>query len=241
MLLGKPTATVGRERELGFLGSMLDECIAEPVARAVLVTGPAGIQGKFRVRYELIRHVRARPDEVESGPPEGDPLGAGSPFGLLAQLIRRSADVRDGEPLVESRAKLGTRVARSQGPANRARIATFLGGIGGYPRRRRRPAARGSASRCGADGRPDAPRFETTCWGNPSQTLLIVLEDVHWGDLPSVRYLDAALAVAKERAFMLLALARPDVRDQFPGLWEQRGLQEIRLGSLTKKSAGESW
>ena len=49
-VLGKTTACVGRERELDLLEGTFDECVEEPVARAVLVTAPAG-GGKSRLRH----------------------------------------------------------------------------------------------------------------------------------------------------------------------------------------------
>jgi hypothetical protein len=49
----RPSAPfVGRTRELAMLEAALDECTAEPVATAVVVTGPAGI-GKSRLWREL--------------------------------------------------------------------------------------------------------------------------------------------------------------------------------------------
>ena len=71
-----------------------------------------------------------------------------------------------------------------------------------------------------------------------AQPLVLVLEDLHWGDLPSVKFIDSALRAASERPFMVLALARPEVHETFPNLWEQRSLQEIRLGPLVRR-AGE--
>src|SRR5436853_122057 len=40
--------------------------------------------------------------------------------------------------------------------------------------------------------------------------LLIVLDDVHWGDLPSLRLLDAALRTSADRPLALICLARPE-------------------------------
>src|SRR6185436_18025346 len=51
-LLSRESPCVGRDRELAALGGLLDECIAEPVARAALVTGGAGV-GKSRIRQEF--------------------------------------------------------------------------------------------------------------------------------------------------------------------------------------------
>ena len=56
-LLGKPTPCVGRDKELGLLEGTLRECVSDSVARAVVVTGPAG-QGKSRLRREFERKAR---------------------------------------------------------------------------------------------------------------------------------------------------------------------------------------
>jgi predicted ATPase len=68
--------------------------------------------------------------------------------------------------------------------------------------------------------------------------LLLVIEDLQWGDQPSVRILDAVLRDRRDAPLALLTFARPEVHDLFPHLWADRELDEIRLGTLTK-SAGE--
>jgi hypothetical protein len=42
-LLGRRTAFVGREREMGVLSALFDDCTGEPAARAALVTAAAGL------------------------------------------------------------------------------------------------------------------------------------------------------------------------------------------------------
>src|SRR5262249_44124522 len=70
-----------------------------------------------------------------------------------------------------------------------------------------------------------------------AQPVLIVLEDLHWGDRPSVQFIDAALRRAKEQPLFVLALARPDVHDLFPKLWADRDLQSIHLEELSRKAS----
>ena len=41
LLMGRPTACVGRDKELAFIEGIFAECESEPVARVVLVTAPA--------------------------------------------------------------------------------------------------------------------------------------------------------------------------------------------------------
>jgi tetratricopeptide (TPR) repeat protein len=70
-----------------------------------------------------------------------------------------------------------------------------------------------------------------------ARPLVLVLEDLHWGDLLSVRLIDAALRALAERPLFVLALARPEVHDAFPRLWAERHVEELRLGPLTRRAA----
>ncbi len=67
--------------------------------------------------------------------------------------------------------------------------------------------------------------------------VILVLEDLHWGDAPSVSFVDAALRAAKGRPLLVLAAARPEVHERFPGLFAGRDLEERRLGPLTRKAS----
>jgi hypothetical protein len=63
--------------------------------------------------------------------------------------------------------------------------------------------------------------------------LVLQLEDVHWADLGSVRAIDYLLSAHAQRPLLVLATARPEVRELYPDLWHRRSLREIRLGELT--------
>jgi len=237
-LLGKPTPFVGRERELTTLRAIYDECVGEPVARAVLVTGFPGA-GKSRLVAEFARLVR------ESGPSElwmtrGDAMSEGSPFAIVARLLRRAAGITGGEPLVVRQQKLRARVARNVPEPEVQRIAEFLGEIASiaFPDAEsvQLRAARQDPILMGDQMRRAFCDF-VMCEARVTP-LLIVLEDLHWGDLPTVNLLDAALRVATDRSLMVLAVARGDIHDAFPQLWAQRSLQEVRLGPLVRR-AGE--
>jgi serine/threonine protein kinase/tetratricopeptide (TPR) repeat protein len=236
-LLGKPTPCVGRDRELGVLMGLFEEVVAEPMARAVLVTGAAGI-GKSRVRHELLRRIKAREEPVEIWIGRGDPLGTSSPFGMIAPALRRAAGVLDGEPSEVRRQKLRARVMRNASSEPRRTIG-FLGELVGIPfpddEHVELRAARQDAQLMADQVRRAFEHFlaiETA-----AQPVVIVLEDLHWGDLPTTKLIESALRALPDRPWFVVALARPDVHELFPRLWEERGVQELRLDELTKRGA----
>jgi predicted ATPase len=238
MLLGKPTPCVGRERELVMLEGYFAECVADDVARVVLVTAPAGV-GKSRLRYELLRMLHHRGDPHEVWTTRGDPMRAGSPFGLLAQIIRAAAGAQDGEPPRVQREKIRARVSRQVEERDQLRVTQFLAEILGVSMPEEDDvqlrAARHDPILMG-----DQMRRAFEDWLHAECSVLpvvLVLEDLHWGDLPSVKFIDSALRAVHDKPLMVLALARPEVKDLFPDIFVERGVQELRLKELSKKAS----
>jgi hypothetical protein len=236
-VLGRTTPFVGRDRELRALEDLLEECVSEPVARAVLVTGPAGI-GKSRLLHELSRFARRRADSPLMLFARGESLSAGSPFGMLSAAIRREAGITGGEPPAERHAKLRARVKLSVPEASAARVGEFLGELARAPlpeegspalrAARRDPVLMGDQMR--------------TAWEDwllaeaERRPVFLALEDLQWGDLPTVTFVGGALRALRDAPLFVIALARPDVKDRFPRLWAPREVSEIRLGALSRKA-----
>jgi tetratricopeptide (TPR) repeat protein len=236
VLLGRPTPFVGREREMAMLEALLAEQADEPDARAVLVIAAAGA-GKSRLRHEIIERLRAR-GGVEIWIARGDPMHAGASFGLLAQLVRRAARLAGGEPVEARRQKLLARVSRHVPAPDRLRVAEFLGELSGTPfsdeGRVELRAARQDLRLLGDQVRRAWVDFvgaeAAAC------PLVIVLEDLHWGDAPSAEGIDAALRHLDERALLVLGFARPDVHDRLPRLWQEHVVLQLRLNELPRRA-----
>ncbi len=235
-LLGKSMPCVGRDRELGVLSGLFEECVGEPIARAVLVTGVEGI-GKSRVRFELLRRIEASESRPEIWFGRGDLLRAGSPYGILAPALRRAAGIHENEPVEVSRQKLRARVLRHASAPSET-TTQFLGELVGVP------FANDSVELAAARQDPllmghQVSRAFTHFLGieTAAQPVVIVLEDLHWGDLPTVKLIDAALRDLPDRPWLVLALARPEIHELFPRLWMERGVHEVRLDELTKKGS----
>lgn len=66
--------------------------------------------------------------------------------------------------------------------------------------------------------------------------VLLVLEDVQWGDLPTVNLVDAALRELAELPWMVLWLGRPEMHERFPKLCSGRNAQYLQLGPLSRRA-----
>ncbi len=232
-LLGRPIACVGRERELGVLDALWRECVAEPLARAVVVAGAVGV-GKSRLRYELVQRLG-----VETWIGRGDPMTAGAPFAMLAQALRRICAIVDDEPAAVRHGKLRARVARHVAPEDAPRVAEFLGELIGAetpdaPSVQLRAAQQNPQLMGDQMLRACEDLFAAECAVHP---VLLVLEDLQWSDASTVQFIDAILRRLDEQPLMVLALARPDIDTTFPRLWSARRVERINLGELTRRAA----
>lgn len=237
-LLGKNTPCVGRDRELITLEATYTECIQEPVARAVLVTAPPGL-GKSRLRGELLKKIADRGEEVTVLEARGESFLAGSPFGLLGSAIKQAAGISDGEPLPIAQDKLRIRLERAVPEAERRRVLVFLAELAGLPFDNSAHETLGPA-RSDPVLMGDNLRSAFEDWllaETALQPVILIFENLHAGDPPSVRFVDLALKRMVDRPLLVLGLARPEVHRTFPGLWRDREVQELKLGALTKKAA----
>ena len=237
LLCGAPTACVGREAEIRLVEATLARCMEDAEAGGVLVTAEAGV-GKSRLRYELLRRLRARGEPVSVWLGRGEPMSAGSAFGLVARAVRNAAGIFDGELLASRREKLRARVELHV-REEPARVAAFLGELCGarspdeesvqLRAARRDPTLMGDQVRRAFE---DFVRAE--CQAQP---VILVLEDLHWGDLPTVRLVDGVLGSLADHSLMVLMLARPEVHALFPRLRANPRLNEVRLGPLPARAS----
>jgi len=236
-LLGKSVPFVGRDKDLGLLEGTLRECIDESVARAVLVIGPAG-QGKSRLGREFLGSARRRGD-VRVLVARADPVGAGSAFMMVRQLVRRAVGVHDGDPVDTQHGMLRAYIGRVCAGTDPGRISDFLGELIGTPSSEYaspelRSARNDPTIMAEWLRRSFGEWLAAECAERP---LLLIFEDLHWGDLPSMTYVIEALRLLAARPLMILALARPEVHDALPTLRQAKAMRELRLEGLSPRAA----
>ena len=239
---GGDVAFVGREQELTQLDTIFEQCAEEHVASMVLLTGVSGV-GKSRLGHEFLRRLEARGQDAEIWIGAADAMSAGSPFGVLAQLLRNALGLLEDEPLEARREKIRARVARHPGGGDPS-LAPLLGELVGTPFHDDDPGA--DSAELAAARRDATPRSEqqtrqvflsflrAECAARP---VVLVLEDLHWGDLPTIKLIDVVLGALSDRPLMVLALARTELHEIFPQLWADRFVQEIRLRKLSRRAS----
>jgi tetratricopeptide (TPR) repeat protein len=239
VLLGKSAPFVGRERELRHLSEIVGESFEERRSSAILITAPAGA-GKSRLRHELMELLRViYQHRIVVAVGRGDPIGAGSAFAMLGSALRATMGLEAGQPLSVQRAKVTRAVEAYVAPEDRRRVAAFLGELLGTPFPDGESPELDAARQSAAIMADQIRRAFVDLAGAIAATrpVLVVLEDLQWGDAPSVKLLDAALAELSDRPFVVLALARPEAGALFPSLWAERALTRMALGALSRRAA----
>ena len=233
VLLGRQMPCVGREHELRGLGLTFHSVVEESQPHVVLVVAPAGV-GKSRLTHEFLRTLGDEVADVWTA--QGDPFRANSSLAVLGDAVRSAIGILGGEPLGERHARIDAAVTLAA--AAEPGVREFLGELVGAPypdeHSPQLRAARLDASLMAEHLQHAFDVFlAARCRRAP---VLLVLEDLHWGDLLSVRIVDSALRTA-DCPFFVLALARPELFDRFPALWAARRLQQIRLAPLSRRAA----
>ncbi|MFO0589446.1 MAG: protein kinase [Polyangiaceae bacterium] len=240
-LLGRPTPYVGRDRELRMLLDLVTATFeGERGAQAAIVTAAPGM-GKTRLRHELVKRLRAERPDVAIGTGRADAMSAGAAFVAVGAALRSAFGLGHDDAGPTTRTRVADSVAAYVPFADRARVAAFLGEITGVPFDAAHHPELAAARQNGAKMAEEVSRafVEFLRGVSAMHPVLLVLEDLHWGDAASARLVDDALRELADRPFVVLALGRPELDEVFPDLWSRREVQRVRLGALARRAAEE--
>jgi tetratricopeptide (TPR) repeat protein len=237
-LLGKPTSCVGRERELSMMEATFADCAQGDGPEVILVTAPAGV-GKSRLRHEFVRRLQGgHPSPIRILHALGDPLHSATPYALAAQLVRQAAGLHERQPVDVVRARLWAHVSGIVSEAHASRVNDFLGELvgttfddgGDLPLRAARQDAGAMSDQIGR-------AFEdiVRAWSQ-TDPLVLVLDDFHFSDAPSMKLIDRALRKLGGSKVFALVLARPEVHERFSPLFPRLAVVEIRLPPIPKRA-----
>ncbi len=240
------TSFVGRTTELTILHSAIDECVQDEMARAIVLTGAAGI-GKSRLCSEFLRTVETSGRDTDIWYCHGDPLYTSSPLAAVADAIRAATGIMPGEPAAVGRAKLRAYAGeRMASVADAERVFAFVGellqlDIGGIDEDgEQATAVQLRAARANASLMSDQMRravidlIEASVRDRP---LIWLIDDLHWCDHATLSVIDRALGMFTDHPFLVVGLSRPELRDKMPNLWTRRRVMNLRLSGLSRRAA----
>jgi len=239
-LLGKSTVFVGRVVEMRVIEDCWRSVVEESLPSVVLIIGAPGI-GKSRLAHEFLSRIQPGETNAVIWRGSADALSAGSALALLGRALRDACNLEEGGSLESRRQKLTERVVRHVKPADAERITEFIGELVGitFPGSPGSPlhAARHDARLMAEQLRQAFEDFLDA--ESAAHPVMLVLEDLHWGDLPTIRFIDTAVRNLSDRPIFILASGRSEVEDRFPKLWDGLASQKMRLRPLSAKASAQ--
>lgn len=234
LLLGKPSACVGRDAEMALLKAALSECFGSRAPWVGLVVAASGI-GKSRIAHELAEHARVQ-YAATVAVVRGDPSRDRSPMYLARQLLCSQACIQQAQPRADEtlRTYLGTLLDGEQLEHAHAFLCELLEIRSGCPDARLQSARQAPEIMREQTLRAYAAWFRALVHTRP---LVLVLDDLHWGDLPSTSCLERAIRECSDLALFTIGLARPEIKSRIPNLWSGLRVQELRLNPLSARAA----
>lgn len=236
-LLGKPTRCVGRETELLTLAAQYEGCVSESEVRVALVTAQPGV-GKSRLLHEFLRRHQARDQETAILWGRGEPMSSRSPGNLLQTAIRRLCGLNIGESPEAQRRRLTERLARYLDARDVTRVTLFLAEFCGLSATDLASDALSAARQDHKLMREQLQRAFTDWLAAEAHNspVLIILEDLHWGDTLSITLIEYALRILATTPIFVLALARPEVQETHPKFLHGHHRQELALKELSRRA-----
>src|SRR5712691_6214359 len=186
---------VGRESELELLYNTYERAVRDKRAALFTIYGDPGV-GKSRLAREFVAGLEGA--TVLTG--RCLPYGEGVTYWPLAEMVKASSGITDDDPLDEAQKKL-------RACCEDEAVADLLGLAVGVLE-----AVEGERSQQDIS-------WAARAWAEQlalAQPLVLVFEDVHWGEDPLLELVEQLAASVREAPLMLIALARPELLDLRP-------------------------
>ena len=232
---GVQTPTVGREIELQTLSEWLFDVVEEQRWRVVTLVGDAGV-GKSRLLADFESWLADRPEPVYWFRGRASPAGKNHPNALLRDVVgsRFAISETDPPPVVRSKFEegFGTAFDHAEAGPRAELVAAWLGFDIGVP----------------SITLPTDPKvlrdYATHALAgyfhqlSQSAPVVLLLEDLHWADDGSLRFLDAADADLRTAQMLVVATTRPTLFETRPR-WSE-GLEHhvrVAVGPLSRRQS----
>jgi class 3 adenylate cyclase/tetratricopeptide (TPR) repeat protein len=211
---GVEASTVGRDPELRALQERMWDVVEESRWQVITVVGDAGV-GKSRLLLDFDRWLGERPDDVWWFRGRASHSDQNRPGALLRDLMSTRLGVQESDPteVVRAKAEQGVELAFPGDPQAR-RHAHLVASWLGYEL---------DDAATPPPGDPRSLRDQATALLaqyfarlSESAPVVMLLEDLHWADDGSLAWLDAADRVLHDRPVLVVATARPSLRERRP-------------------------
>jgi class 3 adenylate cyclase/tetratricopeptide (TPR) repeat protein len=186
---------VGRESELELLENTYERAVRDKRAALFTIYGDPGV-GKSRLAREFVAGLEGATVLIGRCLPYGE----GVTYWPLAEMVKASSGITDDDPLDEAQAKL-------RACCEDEAVADLLGLAVGVLE-----AVEGERSQ-------QEIAWAARAWAEQlaeAQPLVLVFEDVHWGEEPLLELLEHLAASVREAPLMIVGLARPELLDVRP-------------------------
>src|SRR3954451_20189541 len=187
---------VGRESELELLENTLSRTIRDRRPHVFTVYGEPGV-GKSRLIREFLAGVEGT--TILTG--RALPYGEGITYWPLAEMVKAAAGITDDDPMETAKEKL----IECCGDEAIAELLGLASGVMDAVEGERGQPEIAWAAREFVDELADV------------QPLVLVFEDIHWAEEPLLELIDHLAQWVRERALLVLCLARPELLDVRPG------------------------
>jgi tetratricopeptide (TPR) repeat protein len=187
---------IGREEELELLENTLGRTVRTRRPHVFTVYGEPGV-GKSRLIREFLAGVEGA--TILSG--RALPYGEGITYWPLAEMVKAAAGITDDDPMETAREKL----IECCGDEAIAELLGLASGVMEAVEGERGQPEIAWAAREFVDELADV------------QPLIMVFEDIHWAEEPLLELIDHLAQWVRERALLVLCLARPELLDVRPG------------------------
>src|SRR2546430_9518459 len=187
---------VGRESELDLLQNTLERTMRDRRPHVFTVYGEPGV-GKSR----LIREFLAGAEGTTILAGRALPYGEGVTYWPLAEMVKSAAGITDDDPMETAKQKL----IECCGDEAIAELLGLASGVMEAVEGERGQPEIAWAAREFVDELADV------------QPLVMVFEDIHWAEEPLLELIDHLAQWVRERALLIICLARPELLDVRPG------------------------
>ncbi len=186
---------VGRESELELLQNTQERTVRDKRAALFTIYGDPGV-GKSRLAHEFV--VGLEGATVLTG--RCLPYGEGVTYWPLAEMVKASSGITDDDPLDEAQKKL-------RACCEDEAVADLLG------------LAVGVLEAVEGERAQQEIAWAARAWAEQlaaAQPLVLVFEDVHWGEEPLLELLEHLASSVREAPLLIVCLARPELLDVRP-------------------------